>query len=116
MSTRLYRSEEDRILGGVCGGIAEVYDMDPTLVRIVTLLIVLGPAGGGLLVYLIAWLIVPTESEVKGRNEKKSVSEESSSSEEESDSGEEAFECDECGREFDSERGLSVHKGQKHKE
>lgn len=65
---RLYRSEDDRILGGVCGGIAEVYDLDPTLVRLITLLIVLGPAGGGLLVYLIAWLIVPTESEVKGNS------------------------------------------------
>lgn len=62
---RLYRSESDRVLGGVCGGIAEVYEVDPTLVRLVTLLIVLG-TGAGLLVYLVAWLIMPTESEVKG--------------------------------------------------
>ncbi len=62
--TRLYRSESDRILGGVCGGIAEVYDFDPSLVRLVTALLVLG-AGSGLLAYLIAWLIIPTESEVK---------------------------------------------------
>lgn len=62
---RLYRSESDKILGGVCGGIAEVYDIDPTIVRIVTLLIVLG-TGAGLLVYIIAWLIMPTESEIKG--------------------------------------------------
>jgi phage shock protein C len=62
---RLYRSESDKILGGVCGGIAEVYDVDPTIVRIITLLIVLG-TGAGLLVYIIAWLIMPTESEVKG--------------------------------------------------
>jgi phage shock protein C len=62
---RLYRSESDKILGGVCGGIAEVYDVDPTLVRIIALLIVLG-TGAGLLVYIIAWLIMPTESEVKG--------------------------------------------------
>lgn len=63
MSNRLYRSESDRILGGVCGGIAEVYDLDPSLVRIATLLIVLTQVG--LLGYLIAWLIIPTESEVQ---------------------------------------------------
>jgi len=62
--TRLYRSESDRILGGVCGGIAEVYDFDPALVRLVTALLVLG-AGSGLLAYLLAWIIIPTESEVK---------------------------------------------------
>lgn len=62
--TRLYRSETDRILGGVCGGIAEAYDVDPTLVRLITLLIVLG-TGAGLIVYLVAWLIMPTESEIK---------------------------------------------------
>lgn len=61
---RLYRSGSDKMLGGVCGGIAEVYDVDPTLVRLITLLIVL-TTGAGLLVYLIAWLIMPTESEVK---------------------------------------------------
>lgn len=63
-NNRLYRSETDRVLGGVCGGIAEVYDVDPTLVRLITLLIVLG-TGAGLLVYIVAWLIMPTESEVK---------------------------------------------------
>ncbi|MFB6204411.1 MAG: PspC domain-containing protein [Candidatus Nanohaloarchaea archaeon] len=68
MADRLYRSESDRILGGVCGGIAEVYDLDPTVVRLVTLLLVLG-AGSGLLVYLIAWLIIPTESEVREDSE-----------------------------------------------
>lgn len=64
MSKKLYRSETDRILGGVCGGIAEVYDLDPTLVRLAALFIVLW-GGSGLLVYLLAWLIMPTESEVK---------------------------------------------------
>lgn len=65
---RLYRSEDDRILGGVCGGIAEVYDLDPTLVRLVLIFAFLW-AGTGLLVYLIAWLIIPTESEVKNKGE-----------------------------------------------
>lgn len=60
---RLYRSENDRILGGVCGGLAEVYDLDPTLIRIVTLVLIF--SGISPIVYLIAWLIMPTESEVK---------------------------------------------------
>lgn len=62
---KLYRSEDDRMLGGVCGGIAEYYDVDPSLVRIATLLVVLG-TGAGLFAYIFAWLIIPTESEVKG--------------------------------------------------
>ena len=64
MAQRLYRSESDRILGGVCGGIAEVYDVDPTLIRLVVVALFFG-AGTGLLAYLVAWLIIPTESEVK---------------------------------------------------
>ena len=64
-NNRLYRSETDRMLGGVCGGIAEVYDIDPSLVRILTFLLVLGQVG--LLGYLVAWLIIPSESEVKDR-------------------------------------------------
>ncbi|PSG99430.1 MAG: PspC domain-containing protein [Nanohaloarchaea archaeon SW_7_43_1] len=62
---RIYRSESDKMLGGVCGGIAEVYDVDPTLVRLVTLFIVL-TTGAGALAYLVAWLIMPVESEIKG--------------------------------------------------
>ena len=64
MAQRLYRSESERILGGVCGGIAEVYDVDPTLIRLVVVALFFG-AGTGLLAYLVAWLIIPTESEVK---------------------------------------------------
>lgn len=63
---RLYRSEDDRILGGVCGGIAEVYDLDPSLLRLATLFIVLW-GGSGILIYLLAWLIIPTESELKNQ-------------------------------------------------
>jgi len=61
--TRLYRSEDDRVLGGVCGGLAEIYDLDPSLVRIVTLLLVL--SGVTPILYLAAWIIIPPESEVE---------------------------------------------------
>jgi len=61
---KLYRSETDKMIAGVCGGIAEVYDLDPSLVRIATLILVLS-AGSGLIAYLVAWLIIPSESELK---------------------------------------------------
>lgn len=64
MAKKLYRSESDRILGGVCGGIAEVYDFDPTLIRLIAVALFFG-LGTGLLAYLVAWLIIPTESEIK---------------------------------------------------
>ncbi|QGA80101.1 PspC domain-containing protein [Candidatus Nanohalobium constans] len=78
---RLYRSEEDKILGGVCGGIAEVYDLDPSLVRIATLLLVIGQIG--ILGYIAAWLIIPTESEVKNHKNVKDVEAEKVEDEEE---------------------------------
>lgn len=58
MSRRLYRSNRDRILGGVAGGIGEYFDVDPTLVRLAWVILAL--AGGfGVLAYIIAWLIIP---------------------------------------------------------
>ncbi len=57
---RLYRSRQERMLGGVCGGLADYLGLDPTVVRLVFLLLFfLG--GQGLLIYLIMWLIVPEE-------------------------------------------------------
>ncbi|OYD13813.1 hypothetical protein CH333_09760 [candidate division WOR-3 bacterium JGI_Cruoil_03_44_89] len=66
---RLYRSKKDKIIGGVCGGIGEYFDIDPVLVRILWLLFTfLG--GAGILAYIIAWVAVPS-SEAKGKAEKK---------------------------------------------
>jgi phage shock protein C len=55
---RLYRSRQDRILGGVCGGLAEYFVIDTTLVRLLWILsVILG--GAGVLAYIIAWVIIP---------------------------------------------------------
>lgn len=54
----LHRSSSDRVLTGVCGGIAEEYNMDPTLVRIISAVIVLC-TGVGPLLYILAWLLLP---------------------------------------------------------
>src|ERR1700719_624462 len=55
---RLMRSSRDKKLGGVCAGVADYFDLDPTLVRIVWLLAVFCAGTGGLL-YLILWIALP---------------------------------------------------------
>jgi len=55
---RLYRSGKNRLLGGVCGGIAEYFNTDPTIVRLLWILFCF-VWGAGLLIYLIAWFIMP---------------------------------------------------------
>lgn len=58
---RLYRSEINRILGGVCGGLGEYFKIDPTIIRIIfVVMVVFG--GSGLLIYLLLWLIIPSFS------------------------------------------------------
>ncbi len=59
MTERLYRSNRERMLLGVCGGIAQRWGLDPTLVRIA--FVALFFFGPGLLVYLIGALVIPRE-------------------------------------------------------
>ena len=57
---KLYRSRTNRQLAGVCGGLAQYFNMDATLIRVLfVLLAVLG--GSGLVLYLAMWIIVPRE-------------------------------------------------------
>jgi phage shock protein PspC (stress-responsive transcriptional regulator) len=55
---RLYRNTNDKILGGVCSGIANYFDIDPVLVRLIFAILFL-TAGIGLLAYILTWIIVP---------------------------------------------------------
>ena len=57
---RLHRSATDKKIAGVCGGIGEYLNVDPTVIRLVTVLLVLG-WGSGLLAYLICALVLPEE-------------------------------------------------------
>lgn len=59
MPKRLYRSSKDRIIGGVCGGIAEYFNTDPTIVRLLFVLLLLASFGTAVFGYLIAWVIIP---------------------------------------------------------
>ena len=64
MKKKLYRSEHDRKIFGVCGGLTYYFDVDSTLVRLLAVLCVL-LAGTGLLAYIIAAIIMPSESQVE---------------------------------------------------
>ena len=58
---KLYRSETNKTVCGVCGGIAEYFNIDPTVVRVGWVLISL-LGGSGLLAYIICAIIIPTQS------------------------------------------------------
>lgn len=55
---RLYKSRTNRVLFGVCGGLGEYFNIDPTIFRLVMVLLVCG-AGSGLLAYIVAAIIMP---------------------------------------------------------
>jgi len=54
---KLYRSAKSRILGGVCGGIGEFLNVDPTIIRLIWILFAL--SGIGIIFYFLAWLVIP---------------------------------------------------------
>jgi phage shock protein PspC (stress-responsive transcriptional regulator) len=58
---RLYRSKIDRMLGGVCAGLGEHFDIDPTVIRLVWAVITVILIGMGVLVYILAWILIPEE-------------------------------------------------------
>nr|QOV09065.1 hypothetical protein HULAa30F3_00018 [uncultured Dehalococcoidia bacterium] len=59
---RLYRSNDDRILTGVCGGLAKYFNIDPVLIRVLTVLIALVTSGVGIIAYILLAIIVPVEN------------------------------------------------------
>jgi phage shock protein C len=60
---RLYRSDTQKMLGGVCGGLAEYFNIDVTLVRLLWAL-TLFFGGAGLLFYIFAWIIIPPRQQI----------------------------------------------------
>lgn len=57
---RLYRSRTERKIAGVCGGMATYFDIDPVIIRLFWLLFVFF-GGAGIIMYIIAWFVVPLE-------------------------------------------------------
>ncbi|MGQ9798835.1 MAG: PspC domain-containing protein [Ignavibacterium sp.] len=58
MEKRLYRSYTDKMLGGVCGGLGEYFEIDPVIIRVLFIITVLF-GGGGILAYIILWIVIP---------------------------------------------------------
>ena len=65
---RLLRSETDCVIGGVCSGMAKFANIDPTLVRLGTLLLVIF-GGLSLWIYIVLWICIPTESNANKKKE-----------------------------------------------
>lgn len=60
MTTRkLFRSNKDRMIAGVCGGIGEYFKIDPTVVRLIFVFLLLCSCGAMILAYILAWIIIP---------------------------------------------------------
>lgn len=57
---RLYRSRNEKMIAGICGGLADYLNVDPTVIRLVFILLFFA-GGSGLLIYIILWVIMPLE-------------------------------------------------------
>ncbi len=67
MHKKLYRSSEDKKIAGVCGGLAEYLKIDSTIVRLLLVVFCL-MGGAGILLYIIAWLIIPEKTDYNNMN------------------------------------------------
>jgi phage shock protein C len=63
MTNRLYRSRDDRMLAGVAGGLADYWDADPSLIRLIWALLVIATGGVALVVYIVMAIVVPEEGQ-----------------------------------------------------
>ncbi|MGE5530718.1 MAG: PspC domain-containing protein [Bacteroidota bacterium] len=58
---KLYRSNSDKMIAGVCGGLGKYFGIDPTLIRLVFALLVVFGVGSGILLYIILAIVMPLE-------------------------------------------------------
>jgi phage shock protein C len=59
MNRRLYRSSRERVISGVAGGVAEYFDLDPSIVRVAWALLALVTGGVFFILYIVMWIVVP---------------------------------------------------------
>ncbi len=62
---RLVRTMRDKKIAGVCGGLAQFFDLDSTLVRFIFLALFIA-YGAGLLVYIVGWIVMPKDTDLEG--------------------------------------------------
>lgn len=65
---KLYRSTADRKIAGVCGGLAEYLDIDPTIIRVIFVILLLPGGLPGFIPYIILWLVVPDKPKTRHSN------------------------------------------------
>ncbi|MBS3167993.1 PspC domain-containing protein [Candidatus Woesearchaeota archaeon] len=58
---RLFLSEKDKKIGGVCGGIAEYLDMDSTVIRVIAILLLIFTNVMAVIAYFLAWIVIPNK-------------------------------------------------------
>lgn len=92
MYRKLYRSTQEKMIGGVAGGIAEYFEIDPTLVRVL-FIISLFLGGSGVLAYIILWIVVPAAPYINADTENSTAhNQENNSSQNENQSSSNQFE------------------------
>ena len=67
---RLYRSREEKVIAGVCGGIAEYFSIDPIWTRLIAILLIFFD-GIGVIAYIVLWVLMPENPKQKKRKRKK---------------------------------------------
>lgn len=60
---KLYRSKDERLIAGICGGLSEYLDIDPVFIRLLWVAFTCF-VGSGILLYIIAYLLIPNESDI----------------------------------------------------
>jgi len=58
---QLYRSKNNRMLGGVCAGLGEHLDVDPSVIRLIRAVVSVLSIGTGIFIYILAWIIIPED-------------------------------------------------------
>lgn len=64
----LYRSEENKVIAGICGGSGEYLGIDPLILRIILVLITVF-GGSGLIIYIVLWIVIPSQSQIGKKSE-----------------------------------------------
>jgi phage shock protein C len=72
-SPRLYRSRRDRKIAGICGGLAEYFGIDATLMRVIWVVLAFLSVGIAILLYLVLILVIPEESEIEQHHTQRDV-------------------------------------------
>ncbi len=80
MNKKLYRSQRNKVFGGVCGGLGEYFDVDPVLIRVLFVFLTFFH-GSGIILYLLLLIILPKEPLVQNEDTSQSMIDESTKSE-----------------------------------